>query len=330
VKLESLIVVLSALAFASPMRGQGTGLDSLRVVHAEAVRLAAALAGERARTAGWAEEQYARIPEARQADAKTLRVALRDAQRAADSLAVLDTFLEVTLSAEGEARGALAAALEAALEETLIEAEYAEAERKTILTERARRLAIELTSMQQSLALPSAELPNVTVDPSDGPEEIALKADFLDDRAVQLRNAAEVIDDEMERMRRQGQLHDEMRRLVAEVRLFDQLGVPPAVAEVDQADDGSPAEQSPLIDPQDFDGQIATARLPADVAVSATGEPALEVSVSPVERGIDAPPDRRTLMERLTRLRAELVLRAVALERQAEEVRRQLEEPPDV
>ncbi|UCC71522.1 MAG: hypothetical protein JSV86_14165 [Gemmatimonadota bacterium] len=306
-----------ALAINGAALAQETSLDSLRDTHTLAAQRVAELAAARDSAEAWAEELFRLIPEARERDTGTLRQTLAVAQFAADSLDSLDASLARALAAEREARGALIRALESELERTLSAAEVAPPGEKVLLTERAQQLANELAGIQEPLELPATELPAIAVGPGDGPEEIALKADFLSDRAGQLRNAADVVAGEMSRMQRRDRLHEEMRRLVAEVRLFDEAGLPPVAAE---GEEGT-SEQSTF---DNLDGRTE----PGDVPVALAGERALDLPIPSVEGQVQEPVDEETLREQLERLRADLLRRAEALERQAAEFRRLLRGPP--
>ena len=250
-----------------------------------------------------------------------MRAALRLAQLAADSLAILDDRIAVALLAEREARGVLAVALEIELERTLAAAESADQARKLVLTERARTLAAELEGWQRPFQLPAADLPAVTVQPTNGPEEITLKADFLADRALQLRSAADVVDRELSRINRRAQLQEEIRRLVAEVRLFDVTGVPPSIT----TDDGTNSE--PRID--DIDPGVGLSA-PADIPVAITPlvERVVDLPVQTTDRSVSTTPTRATTLQRLARLRGDLLQRAQVLERQSQQIRSQLRREP--
>ncbi|MGD2217675.1 MAG: hypothetical protein PVJ64_13050 [Gemmatimonadales bacterium] len=312
-----------ALALAVAVRGtalaQETRVDSLRSAHDEATARVSALAAARDSAQTWAERLYRLIPEARERGTDALRQTLAAAQFAADSLDALDASLAEALAAEREARGALVVALESELARTLDGAEVAPPIQKAALTQLAQSLASELAVIRSPLRLPATELPSVSVEPGDGPEEIALKADFLADRATQLRNAAEVVASEMTRAQRRGELQDEMRRLVAEVRLFDEAGLPPVAAEA--GEDVTPENQVTL-------DATGTRLGPGDVAVAPAGERALDLPILPVEGEVQLPLDQATLLDQLDRLREDLLRRAEALDRQAEEFRRLLRGPP--
>jgi hypothetical protein len=302
---------------AGEVRAQDTRLDSLRNIYAGAAESAAILAMERERIAEWADEQYGLIPEARSQGDDELRDVLRSAQIAADSLALLDLLFARAMIAAADARRALAAALEAELETVLTVAEYSRPETRTQLIAEARNLAVELEQMQQPLTLTVAEAPAIIVEPGDGPEEIALKADFLDDRASQLRRAADVVAGEMAQIQRRGELQAEVRRLVAEVRLFDAAGIPPSVLDREAA---RPVETDPT-------GDRLTEALGDPVPPPPpTGQPALDIPLVTADDEVAARGDPASASERLARLRLDLLRRAEALERQAEEVRRLLDE----
>jgi hypothetical protein len=316
--LEVALALALTLALDESAVAQEARLDSLRQVHAQAAQLVSTLAADREVAATWAEDQYRLIPEARERDTNTLRAALAAAQFAADSLAVLDATFAEAQTVEREARAALASELEDELERTLREAERADPEDKVALTERAQALDTELTQVQQRLELPATELPAaVALAPGDGPEEIALKADFLSDRATQLRNAADVVASEMSKAERRGELHEEMRRLVDEVRLFDEAGLPPSVT---QSGEAAP-ENIPTF------GDLDTRTGIGDVGITATGERALDLPILPVEGELQ-PRDGETVMDQMERLRQNLLQRAEALERQAQEFRELLQRPP--
>ncbi|MGD2153520.1 MAG: hypothetical protein PVG79_09645 [Gemmatimonadales bacterium] len=312
-----------AIAIAIPIgnaAAQETRVDSLRLAHSEAAARLSELLTAREDAQAWAEQLYRLIPEARERGTDELRHTLAVAQFAADSLDALDASLTEALAAEREARGALVAALESELARTLDAAELAPPIQKAALTQLAQSLAGELAAIQRPLRLPTAEAPAVAIEPGDGPEEIALKADFLSDRAGQLRNAADVVASEMTRVRRRGELQDEMRRLVAEVRLFDEAGLPPVAAEAS-------GERTDELAVPTFDAPDN--RLgPGDVAVAPAGERALDLPLIPVEGEVQLPLDEETLLEQLDRLREDFLRRAEALERQAEGFRQLLRGPP--
>ncbi len=318
-----IIVALASFAGAPApaLWAQEPTLEPLRLVHAQAQARAADLADQRDRVAVWAEEQYRLIPEARQRGDKELRAALRLAQLAADSLAILDDRIAVALLAEREARGVLAVALEIELERTLAAAESADPARKLVLTERARTLAAELEGWQRPFQLPAPDLPAVTVQPTNGPQEITLKADFLADRALQLRSAAAVVDRELSRINRRARLQEEIRRLVAEVRLFDVTGVPPSIT----TDDGTNGESG--ID--DIDPGVGLSA-PADIPVAITPpvERVLDLPVQTTDRSVSTTPTRATTLQRLARLRGDLLQRAQVLERQSQQIRSRLRREP--
>jgi hypothetical protein len=298
---------------------QETRLDSLRLAQGEAATRVSELATAREGAQAWAEQLYRLIPEAREQGTDALRHTLAVAQFAADSLDALDASLAEALAAEREVRDALVAALEAELARTLDDAEIAPPVQKAALTQLAQSLASELAVIQTPLQLPATELPAVAVEPGDGPEEIALKADFLADRATQLRHAADVVASEMARAERRGELQDEMRRLVAEVRLFDEAGLPPVAAE---AGGDVPPENQVLSD-------LTSLRVgPGDVAVAPAGERALDLPILGIEGDVQLPADEATLLDQLDRLREDLLRRAELLDRQAAEFRRLLRGPP--
>jgi len=308
------------LLIPTALGAQQANLDSLRTLHSAAQSRVDTLVAGRQSALAWAEVLYRAIPAARGEGRNELRDALRAAQVAADSLAILDARLAEALLAQKEARQALAVALEQELEGVLIRAEFAhESPLKAELLLRARELAIELTSVQGPLELPATDLPRVTVGPGDGPEEIQLKADFLDDRAAQLRRAAEVVSAELDSRNKRAELQAEMRRLVAEVRLFDQARVPPAGARA--------AEQRGATTDQQFSEATTDAR--------AEEVPSLVRPLS--DRGVDLPGsaaageergEGRSVADRLLRLSQELLRRAAGLEARAEEIRAMMRGPP--
>ena len=311
---------------APSLRAQTTALDSLRSAHAESETRVARLLSSREAALPWAEARYRVIPAARARGGGELREALRAAQVAADSLAALDLALAEALAVARQARRDFADALERELESVLIQAEFAaEQEAKTDLLGRARELAIELTDVQGPLELPAADIPQVTVEPGDGPEEIGLKADFLDDRAAQLRKAADVVTGVIEGRARRAELQAEMRRLVAEVRLFDQARVPPAGAGA-----GTETRAQEGNSPPPTAGDLGAT--PPSVVEEV---PQLVRPLS--DRGVDLPAsaasgdqrgEGRDLVEQLHRLRAELLGRAASLEARADEIRAMLRGPP--
>jgi len=315
------LAIAIAIAIAIPIgnaAAQETGVEALRRAHNETTTRVAELLTARQDAQAWAERLYRLIPEAREQGTDELRHTLAVAQFAADSLDALDDALAEALAAEREVRGALVGALESELARTLDAAELAPPIQKAALTQLAQSLAGELAAIQRPLRLPSAEAPTLAVEPGDGPEEIELKADFLSDRAGQLRNAADVVASEMTRVQRRGELQDEMRRLVAEVRLFDEAGLPPVTA-------GEQTEN--VTEPTSFERDDS--RLgPGDLAVDPAGERALDLPLIPVEGEVQLPLDEETLLEQLDRLRQDFLRRAEALERQAEEFRQLLRGPP--
>lgn len=283
---------------AVPLRAQAPSpsLDSLRARSAAAARRVTALAEQRERTAVWAEAQYRGIAEARRRGGAALRPALREAQTAADSLAALDRSLAEAVRDAEAVRSALAAGVQAELERTVAAAERARPPDRATLTARARALSDELQRLRRPVTLPATDVPAVVVRPTDGPAEIALKADFLTDRAAQLRSAAEVLAGEGGRERRRAELQDEVERLVAQTRLFGETDVPPPAVP--------------------FGGQGGEPR-PVDTPV-----PLAPSRGGPADRAGDP----RAASDRLDRLRAELLRRAAELERQSGEVRRLLRE----
>ncbi|UCC83911.1 MAG: hypothetical protein JSW46_02960 [Gemmatimonadota bacterium] len=297
---------------------QETRVDSLRLARGAAAAHVSELVTARDSAQAWAERLYRLIPEAREQGTDALRHTLAVAQFAADSLDTLDASLAEALSAEREAREALIVELESELARTLDDAETAPPIQKAALTQHAQSLASELAAIRAPLQLPATELPTVAVEPGDGPEEIALKADFLSDRATQLRSAADVVASEITRVERRGELQDEMRRLVAEVRLFDEAGLPPVAAEAGETENVT----QPTFD------ETSTRLGPGDVAVAPAGERALDLPILPVEGDVQLPLDEATLLDQLGRLREDLLRRAEALDRQAEEFRRLLRGPP--
>jgi hypothetical protein len=307
------------LALVHTAAAQETRVDSLRLAHSDAAARVSEVATARDSAQAWAERLYRLIPEAREQGTDALRRTLAAAQFAADSLDALDASLADALAAEREARGALVSALESELARTLDAAEVAAPTRKVALTQLAQSLASELTGLRGPLQLPTTELPTVAIEPGDGPEEIALKADFLADRAMQLRSAADVVASEMTQVQRRGRLQDEMQRLVTEVRLFDEAGLPPVAAQA-----GDPTDE--LAHPT-FN-QTGVPVGPGDVAVAPTGEPGLDLPLLPAEGEVHLAQDEATLLDQLERLREDFLRRAEALERQAEEFRQLLRGPP--
>ncbi|NIN70400.1 MAG: hypothetical protein GTO46_00400 [Gemmatimonadetes bacterium] len=297
---------------------QETRVDSLRTAHGEATARVSELVIARDGAQAWAERLYRLIPEAREQGTDALRQTLAVAQFAADSLDTLDALLAEALGAERDVRAALVVELESELARVLDDAELAPPIQKVALTQLAQSLASELAAIRAPLQLPATELPTVAVEPGDGPEEIALKADFLSDRATQLRNAADVVASEITRVERRGELQDEMRRLVAEVRLFDEAGLPPVAAEAGETEN---------VTQSTFD-QTSTRLGPGDVAVAPAGERALDLPILPVEADVQLASDEATLLDQLDRLREDLLRRAEVLDRQAEEFRRLIRGPP--
>jgi hypothetical protein len=317
--LRAVSIALGLAVAIGDAAAQETRVDSLRSAHGEATARVSELAIARDSAQAWAERLYRVIPQAREQGTDALRHTLAVAQFAADSLDALDASLAEALTAEREVREALVVELESELARTLSDAEIAPPVQKAALTQLAQSLAGELAVFQAPLQLPATELPAVAIEPGDGPEEIALKADFLSDRATQLRNAADVVGSEMTRVERRGDLQEEMRRLVAEVRLFDEAGLPPVAAEA--GGDVTPENQV-LTDPTGL--RVG----PGDVAVAPAGERALDLPILPVEGELQLPLDEATLLEQLDRLREDLLRRADALDRQAEEFRQLLRGPP--
>jgi hypothetical protein len=320
-----ILVLGLCLAIPASLAGQGD-LDASRRSHAAARATLDALLAIRDSALTWAEVRYRAIPDARRRGGGDLREALRAAQVAADSLAVLDVRLAGAVAREKQTRETLVSALETELEAILTRAESeGDQQAKAQLLDRARGLAVEYASMQEPLELPAADLPQVSVRAGDGPEEIELKADFLADRAAQLRSAADVIADELDRRLKRAELQAEMQRLMAEVHLFDLARVPPAGTQ-------APAvERSPLGESGNQAGSAASPDAVLD------GDRDVESSpVAPLgDRGVDLPGvdvdgnDRRPInaTTRLRRLREELLRRAAALERRAVQVRAMLREP---
>lgn len=313
------------LALPASVAGQGD-LDSSRRAHAEARGMVDSLLAVRDSALTWAEARYQAIPDARRRGGGDLREALRAAQVAADSLAGLDARLAEAVAREKQARETLVAALETELEVILTRAENeGDQQRKAELLDQARALAIQFASMQEPLDLPAADLPQVSVKAGDGPEEIELKADFLADRAAQLRKVADVISGELDRRLKRAELQAEMRRLMAEVRLFDLARVPPAGTQAPTV------ETTPL---SNRDGAGSAANPNAVLEVDRDVESS---SVAPLgERGVDLPgvdvdgSGRRPAngTAQLRGLREQLLRRAAALEQRAAEVRAMLGEPP--
>ncbi len=286
-------------------------LDSLRRTHEVVSRRVAGLAGAREQAAIWAEERYRQIADAREQKGDALREALAAAQIASDSLAILDQRLSAAVGLEQQARQTFITALEAELERTISAADRAPTDRKTRLLERASRLSADLAALQQPVRVPAAELPVVAVEAGDGPEEIALKADFLADRAAQYRSAADAVSEEMNRTQRREQLREEMRRLVTEVRLFDQTGVPPAAA----ASGAVPGTDAAA----DEGDQV----LLSGGRAAPAAEP-LDLTLGSLESSPPARAQPRSVMDQLTLLREDLLRRAEALEAQARNFRRLL------
>ena len=318
-RVPGLIAILLLLA-AGDAAAQEAQLDSQRQAHDQAARRVAAVAAARQEAGVWAEEQYRRIPAARTEGGSELREALRVAQNAADSLAILDIQLAEALATEREARRAFAAALESELQSTLRRAEAAAPFEKAALSERAQELAAELAVVQEPLTVPLAWVPEVAIELRDGPQEITLKADFLADRADQLRSAAEVVTAEIDKARRRVGLQEEMDHLLAEVRLFDDAGVPPtATGEPDQG--GETFSRSiccTVLDPN--------ATGPADAPVATAGE--LNLPMLGEQGGVAVPVQPESVVDRLARLRENLLRRAEVLERRSEEFRSLLQNRP--
>ncbi len=288
---------------------RSAALDSLRRAHEAGSRRVAELAGAREQAAAWAEERYRQIAAARDQSGDALREALAAAQIASDSLAALDRRLSASADFERRARQALAAALETEFEATVSAADRAPTDRRNALLERAGLLSAELAALQRPLQLPAAELPVVVVEVGDGPEEIALKADFLADRAAQYRSAAEAVAEELAKTERRDQLRDEMRRLVSEVRLFDQTGVPPAAAT------GATGNEAPT--------GAGDQGLGVDDRNPAANVP-LDLTLRSLESNVPGRAEPRSVTEQLALLRADLLRRAEALENQARIIRRLL------
>ncbi|KPK83058.1 MAG: hypothetical protein AMS25_01465 [Gemmatimonas sp. SM23_52] len=317
-RVPGLIAILLLLA-TRDAAGQAAQLDSLRLTHDQAGRRVAAVAAARQEAGAWAEEHYRRISGARAEGGRELREALRAAQNAADSLAALDVRLAEALAAEHEARRAFAAALESDLQSTLRQAEAAAPFEKAALSERARGLAAELAVVQEPLRVPLAWVPDVAIELRDGPQEITLKADFLADRAGQLRSAAEVVTAEMDKARRRLGLQEEMDHLLAEVRLFDDAGVPPtATGEPGQGAEYGRELCCDVLDPNQTG--------PADAPVATAGE--LNLPMLGEQGGVAVPVQPESVVDRLARLRENLLRRAEVLERRSEEFRSLLQNRP--
>jgi hypothetical protein len=316
---RSLAIALGLAIAIGDATAQEARLDSLRRSQDEAASRVSEFAAARDGAQAWAERLYRLIPEAREQGTDALRHALAVAQFAADSLDALDASLAEALAAEREAREALVAELDSELELTLRAAEVAPPAEMAMLTDLAQSLAVELAGIQKPLRLPATELPAVAIQPGDGPEEIILKADFLSDRAAGLRSAADVVSAEISRVQRRDRLQDEMRRLVAEVRLFDEAGLPPVSAQGEDRTFEPVPEQ--VIEP------ITPASV-GDAPVAPAGERALDLPILPLEGEVQLPLDEETLLDQLERLREDLLRRAEALERRAEEFRRLLRGPP--
>lgn len=313
------------LVFAPSVSAQQANLDSLRRAHLTAQTRVGELMSVRDSALVWAESRYRAITDARREGGGALRDALRAAQVAADSLAVLDAWFAAAVETERQARATFAAALERNLEAVLVRAELAADQRaKAAALARARALALELTRVQEPFELPATDMPQLRVEPADGPEEIRLKADFLADRAAQLRTSAEVVDQEVKKRLKRTELQTEMQRLVAEVRLFDQARVPPA---------GSGAERVGAAD----GGGDGDAPLSTELGSgSGAGEPT-DLAPALAERGVDLEGDtgpgvrgdgRRSVIEQLRQLRLSLLRRAEALQARSEEIRSMLRGPP--
>ncbi|UCC49889.1 MAG: hypothetical protein JSV41_06985 [Gemmatimonadota bacterium] len=310
------------LLAAGEAAGQEAQLDSLRAAHDAAALRVAEVAAARQDAGAWADEGYRRIAPARAEGDTQLREALRAAQNAADSLDALDARLAEALAAEHEARVALREALESELERTLRRAEFAPPSEKAALSERARALAFEFAGLREPVLLPVAEVPDLAIEPGDGPQEIALKADFLADRAVQLRGAADVVSTEMARVQRRLQLQEEMAHLLAEVRLFDDAGVPPTAADQTDAVFGPGIERTLccdlVLDPNETG--------PADAAVAGAG--GLNLPMLGEEGGVAPAVQPEGFVDQLARLRENLLRRAEVLERRSEEFRSLLQYRP--
>lgn len=323
VKIVFGLLVALVLVAAQEAAGQEARLDSLRAAHDQAAFRLAGVAAARQDAGAWADEGYRRIAAARAEGDRQLREALRAAQHAADSLAALDAQLAEAVAAEHEARGAYRDALESEIERTLRRAEFAPPSEKAALSERARALAFEFAALREPVRLPAAEVPDIVIEPGDGPQEIALKADFLADRAVQLRGAADVVAAEMARVQKRARLQEEMEHLLAEVRLFDDAGVPPtASGQPDQVFGQDDIERilccDPLVD--------VRAMGPADAAVAPAG--GLNLPVLGAGGAVTAPVQPERVFDQLARLRENLLRRAAVLERRSEDFRSLLQNRP--
>ena len=208
-----------AILLTAPLaRAQAPELYTLRLNQALTSRQVTALAAERDRTFAWMSSLCQDITEARERGDDALSLALGEAQYAADSVALLNQQLADAVAAAAHACAELRAALETELARLQAEASNATEERRLELLEQARGVESELEGIRRPAA--SSGIPNVTLDPDDDIYAASTRADSLCGCAARLRSAAGIVVEERDHLIRLASLHEEMRLLIAEIRLY--------------------------------------------------------------------------------------------------------------
>jgi hypothetical protein len=223
---HSLAAAVALLLTAPVARAQTPELHTLRLNQLMTSRQVTALAAERDRTFAWMTTLCAEIPAARDLGDDELSRTLGEAQYAADSVALLNEQLAEAIPEARQACTELCTALEAELARLRGDAERATGERQLDLEDRARVIEAEIEYSRR--ALPTPGIPSVTIEPGEGLAVASARADSLCDCADRLRNAAKIVAGERTRFIRRAALHEEMRLLIAEIRLFDEAGIPPS------------------------------------------------------------------------------------------------------
>lgn len=306
--LRSLAAPLAVLLTATVARAQTPELHTLRLNQLMISRQVSALAAERDRTFAWMTGLCAEIPAARELGDDALSRALGEAQYAADSVALLNQQLAEAVPTARQACTELCSALEAELTRLRDEAERATDERRPELEDRARAIEAEIESTRR--ALPAPGIPSVKVQPAEGVAVAEAKADSLCECAHRLRSAAAIVTDERTHLIRLAALHEEMRLLIAEIRLFDEAGIPPSS---EAGTDGL----DPTITPgADCPASCAVAPpiVPGDVPI--TIDPAVGGAI-----GVSGGQPLPVTASSLERLQRELLTHAEALETLAAELR---------
>lgn len=303
-----LAAAVAILLTAPIARAQAPELYTLRLNQALTSRQVTALAAERDRTFAWMSSLCQDITEARERGDDALSLALGEAQYAADSVALLNQQLADAVSAAARACAELRAALEIELARLHAEASNATEERRPQLLEQARRIEDEVEGIRRPAA--ASGIPNVTLDPDDDVYAASTRADSLCGCAARLRSAAEIVVEERDHLIRLASLHEEMRLLIAEIRLFDEAGIPPS------AEAGADGIDPTITPGADCPASCAVAPpiVPGDVPIAI--DPAVGVAV-----GISDGQPLPVTAASLDRLQRELLGHAEALEQSAAELR---------